>query len=231
MNIQGIQKLTLLDYPGHVACTVFSGGCNFRCPFCHNALLVTRENENVNTFDEDDFFSFLKKRKGILDGVCVTGGEPLLDPDCFSFIGKIKELGYKVKVDTNGSFPERLASLIDEGYVDYVAMDIKNTLEKYGLTVGIDGYKTDRIEKSIEILKNGRIPYEFRTTLVKEFHSEDDFDKIGKMIEGAEKYFLQKFTDSGNLICDGLSEVDKKNAELMLCAIKQYVPNASLRGY
>ena len=231
MNIQGLQKLTLLDYPGHVACTVFSGGCNFRCPFCHNALLVTRQSENASNISEDDFFAFLKKRQGILDGVCLTGGEPLLDPDVFDFIRKIKELGYKVKLDTNGSFPERLLRLVDENLVDYVAMDIKNTLEKYGATVGLEKYDTSKIQKSIEILKSGKVDFEFRTTLVKEFHTQEDLESIGKLLQGAEKYFLQKFTDSGNLICDGLSEIDKKDACAMLEAVKKYIPAAELRGY
>lgn len=231
MNIQGLQKLTLLDYPGHVACTVFLGGCNFRCPFCHNALLVTREDENTGGMTDEEFFSFLKKRKGILDGVCVTGGEPLLTSEVFDFIRKIKELGYKVKLDTNGSFPEKLRKIVGEGLVDYVAMDIKNTFDKYGITVGIDGYNTDRVRESIDFLKNGELPFEFRTTVVNEFHTLEDFDKIGKMLEGCDKYFLQKFIDSGNLIENGLSEIPKSRALEMLEKVKKYIPNAELRGY
>ena len=231
MNIQGLQKLTLLDFPGHVACTVFLGSCNFRCPFCHNALLVTRESENCGGMTEDEFFTFLKKRKGILDGVCVTGGEPLLTEEVIDFIRKIKDIGYKVKLDTNGSFPERLKEIVCAGLVDYVAMDIKNALDKYALTVGICGYKTNRICESIDFLKNGDLPFEFRTTIVEEFHTIEDFEKIGKMIEGCDRYFFQKFIDSGNLIENGLSEISKDKATEMLECVRKYVPNAELRGY
>ena len=231
MNIQGLQKLTLLDFPGHVACTVFLGSCNFRCPFCHNALLVTRESENCGGMTEDEFFTFLKKRKGILDGVCVTGGEPLLTEEVIDFIRKIKDIGYKVKLDTNGSFPERLKDIVNAGLVDYVAMDIKNSFDKYALTVGIDGYNTENIQKSIEFLKNGELPFEFRTTVVSELHTLEDFEKIGKTIEGCDRYFLQKFIDSGNLIGSGLSETPKERALVLLETVKKYVPNAELRGY
>ena len=231
MNIQGLQKLTLLDYPGHVACTVFLGGCNFRCPFCHNALLVTREDENAGGVTDDELFAFLKKRKGILDGVCITGGEPLLTSETIDFIRKIKEIGYMVKLDTNGSFPDKLKAIVTEGLVDYVAMDIKNTFDKYGETVGIDGYNTDRVRESVEFLKNGKLPFEFRTTLVKEFHTDEDLEEIGKTLEGCERYFLQKFIDSGNLIGSGLSEIPKERALEMLERVKKYIPNAELRGY
>ena len=231
MILGGLVKTTLLDYPGKIACTVFTQGCNFRCPFCHNALLVTRQNENQNTVTEDELLAFLKKRIGILDGVCLTGGEPLLDPDVFDFIKKIKDIGYKVKLDTNGSFPGKLEKLIDGELVDYVAMDVKNTFEKYGLTVGIDGFNTDKVRRSIDILREGKLPFEFRTTLVGEFHAEEDFENIGKALAGAKKYFLQKFSDSGDLICDGLHEVDKKSAALMLERVRKYIPSAELRGY
>ena len=231
MNIQGLQKLTLLDYPGHVACTVFLGSCNFRCPFCHNALLVTREDENVGGMTDEELFAFLRKRRGILDGVCITGGEPLLTEEVVDFIRKIKEIGYKVKLDTNGSFPAKLKAILEEGLVDYVAMDVKNTFDKYGETIGIDGYKTDRVRESIELLKNGKTPFEFRTTLVKELHTSKDLEEIAKAIEGCDRYFLQKFIDSGNLIGSGLSEIPKENALEMLEIVKKYIPNADLRGY
>ena len=205
MIIKGFAKLTLLDYPGRVACTVFTGGCNFRCPFCHNASLAIRARE-VDTIPESEVFELLKKRKGILDGVCITGGEPLLFGDeLYDFIIEIKKLGYAVKLDTNGSFPERLAALIEAGLVDKVAMDIKNSPEKYALTAGVENFDIASILKSVELLKSSGVDYEFRTTVVKELHSASDFEAIGKMIEGAKAYFLQSFVDSGDLIGEGLS--------------------------
>lgn len=228
MKIHGLQKLTLLDYPGHTACTVFTAGCNFRCPFCHNAALVT-EIDAASFMEEEEFFRFLKKRQGILDGVCITGGEPLLQPDIESFMQKIKDLGFAVKLDTNGSFPEKLESLIKEGLVDYVAMDIKNCLEKYSLTAGVT-VDTAAIEKSIDLLLSGHVEYEFRTTVVKQLHIVDDIEKIAMRIRGAKRYFLQNFVDSGNLIEEGFSAHDAENMEKMrLCAAK-YVPSCVLRG-
>ena len=229
MIIQGLQKLTLLDYPGHVACTVFTAGCNMRCPFCHNAGLVTHI-DNSNHYNEEEFFSFLRKRKGILDGVCITGGEPLLQKDITDFIKRIKELGFAVKLDTNGSFPEKLFELIDEGLLDYVAMDIKNTPDKYGATVGVDGFDVTPILKSIEILKEGRVDYEFRTTVVEEYHADTDFSEIGKMLEGAKKYFLQQFKDSGDIIGEGLTAPDKEKMLKMLETTRKFTLCAELRG-
>ena len=229
MNIQGIQKLTLLDYPEHVACTIFTGGCNFRCPFCHNALLVT-ENFGSSKLSEDEILSFLKKRIGILDGVCITGGEPLLNSDIGDFLKKIKELGYPVKLDTNGSFPERLEALIDEKLVDYVAMDIKNSKEKYGITVGKTNFDISPILRSVEILKKGRVPFEFRTTVTLEYHNESDMIEIAKWLVGTEKYFLQNFVDSGELIDKNVHGHDKNSMKSMLSAVKEYIPNAELRG-
>ena len=229
MNIQGFQKLTLLDYPGKMACTLFTAGCNMRCPFCHNAGLVTHIDAN-NKYDEDEFFAFLKKRKGILDGVCITGGEPLLQKDIADFIKRIKELGFAVKLDTNGSFPEKLKALTDGGLVDYVAMDIKNTPDKYGETVGVDGFDIAPILRSIEILKEGTVDYEFRTTVVEEYHSDTDFSDIGKMLEGTKKYFLQQFKDSGDIIGEGLHAPNKEKMLKMLEATRKFVPSAELRG-
>ena len=229
MNIQGIQKLTLLDYPEHVACTIFTGGCNFRCPFCHNALLVT-ENFGSSKLSEDEILSFLKKRIGILDGVCITGGEPLLNSDIGDFLKKIKELGYPVKLDTNGSFPERLEALIDEKLVDYVAMDIKNSKEKYGITVRKPNFDISPILRSVEILKKGRVPFEFRTTVTLEYHNESDMIEIAKWLVGTEKYFLQNFVDSGELIDKNVHGHDKNSMKSMLCAVREFIPNAELRG-
>ena len=182
MIIKGLAKLTLLDYPGKVACTVFTGGCNFRCPFCHNASLVTRPGE-VASISEEEFFSFLAKRHGILEGVCVTGGEPMLMPDLEDFLERIKLFGYAVKLDTNGSFPDRLISIVRSGLVDKVAIDIKNSPESYSKTVGIDNYDLTPILKTVEYLKEGHVDYEFRTTVVKELHSSEEFESIGRWIE------------------------------------------------
>lgn len=228
MRIKGLQKLTLLDYPNHVACTIFTSGCNFRCPFCHNASLVVRQDEHY--IDEDEVIKFLKKRIGILDGVCISGGEPLLQPDLKEFIIKVKAMGYKVKLDTNGSFPDKLIDLIESNLIDYVAMDIKNSLEKYALTVGLKDMNLEPIKKSVAYLKEEHIPYEFRTTVVKELHDCKDFTKIGKWIQGNEKYFLQEFKDSGDLIESNLHGMMIKNMEEIASSLKLEVPNVKLRG-
>ena len=229
MKIQGLQKLTLLDYPEKVACTVFFAGCNFRCPFCHNASLVTHISEEPE-MTEEAFFTFLKKRQGILDGVCITGGEPLLQPDIEDFIRKIKELGYAVKLDTNGSFPTKLKTLVEKGLVDYVAMDIKNSREAYGITAGVEKIDIASVEESVAYLKEGKVPYEFRTTVVKNLHTEEEFQRIGQWIAGAEKYFLQNFVNSGDLIngkVEGCSEEEMKG---YLKVVQQYIPETKLRG-
>lgn len=199
MLIYGLQKLSLLDYPGKLAATVFTGGCNLRCPFCHNASLVTRFTE-CEIIPEDEVLSFLEKRKGLLDGVCITGGEPLLQEDLADFIIKIRAMGFLIKLDTNGSFPEKLAALISRSLVDYVAMDIKNSFEKYAATVGILDFNPAPVFESAELLMRGTIPYEFRTTLVRAFHTPEDIEKIGRAIKGAKNYFLQNFEDSGDLV-------------------------------
>ncbi len=229
MKLHGLQKMTLLDYPGRVACTIFTGGCNFRCPFCHNALLVTAI-DSSSVYDEDEIIDFLKKRVGLLDGVCITGGEPLLHPSLGKFIGRIKSLGYAVKLDTNGSFPDTLTDLIEAGLVDKVAMDIKNSAEKYGRTIGIDGFDLAPIEKSISFLMESKVDYEFRTTVVRELHEVEDIEKIARRIKGARAYFLQNFTDSGNLISDGMSAHSRETMDEMLAAAIKYVPAAQLRG-
>ena len=229
MRIQGLQKLTLLDYPEKVACTVFTAGCNFRCPFCHNASLVV-DIPKEPEITEEAFFSFLKKRQGVLDGVCVTGGEPLLQPGIEEFIGKIKELGYAVKLDTNGSYPEKLKNLVREKLVDYVAMDIKNSLDAYDVTAGIDHRFLRAIEESVAFLKEGHVPYEFRTTVTKDFHTRENFEKIGQWIQGAEKYFLQSFVDSGDLICPEICGYDAEEMKEFLNIVKTYIPNVRLRG-
>ncbi|MBR5743037.1 MAG: anaerobic ribonucleoside-triphosphate reductase activating protein, partial [Clostridia bacterium] len=197
MRIAGFQKLTLLDFPGKVACTLFTPGCDFRCPFCHNASLVLSPGADEVT--EEEIFSFLRKRQGLLEGVAITGGEPLMQPGLDVFIRKVRALGYAVKLDTNGSFPERLAPLLEEGLLDCVAMDIKNSPARYDLATGV---KTDlsRIRASVALLIGGRVPYEFRTTVVKGIHRAEDFPEIGRLIEGAARYFLQSYVDSGDVI-------------------------------
>ena len=229
MKIHGLQKLTLLDYPGKTACTVFTGGCNFRCPFCHNALLVT-DIDSSQTYSEEEILDFLSKRTGLLDGVCITGGEPLMNGDIADFIKKIKEMGYSVKLDTNGTFPERLKTLLENNLIDYVAMDIKNSKDKYAITAGIKNVNISDIERSINLLKSSDIDYEFRTTVVNEFHTEADILKIAEWIKGAKKYFLQNFEDSGNLIGENLTAVSKEVLESMKSVAKAFVENTQIRG-
>ena len=190
MKIHGLQKMTLLDYPGKVACTVFFGGCDMRCPFCHNAELLDGTAPPV--MDEKELLSFLEKRKGLLDGVAITGGEPMLQKDLPSLAARIRELGYPVKVDTNGNHPELLREMIDRGLAQYVAMDIKNAPERYAETVGIPGFDLSPVMESVSLLLEGRTDYEFRTTAVAELHDDGSFEQIGKWIRGARRYFLQK---------------------------------------
>lgn len=229
MRIDGLQKMTLLDFPGKVACTVFTGGCNFRCPFCHNALLVTKLPEKPD-YTEDEILSFLEKRIGLLDGVAITGGEPLLNPDIGDFIRKIRDMGYAVKLDTNGSFPERLKAIVGEGLVDYVAMDIKNRREKYTETIGLKSLDLSKIEESVEFLKSGAVDYEFRTTVVKQFHTVEDIRAAAEWISGAKRYFLQNFVDSGELICEEVCGVDKETMLKMKSAAADFVPQTEIRG-
>lgn len=228
MNIQGFQKLTLLDFPGKTACTVFTGGCNLRCPFCHNASLVFNPTENES--EEQKVIEYLKKRKGIIDGMCITGGEPLLQPDLSDFIAKCKEIGVAVKLDTNGALPEKLKEIIDSGKIDYIAMDIKAAPENYNKAVGLD--KDFKIfSQSMEIIRNSGIPYEFRTTAVKGLHKLDDFSGIAELLKSDEKYFIQKFTDSGNLInAEGLSAFSEQETEQILENVKKYIPGVAARG-
>lgn len=229
MNIQGLQKLTLLDYPEKVACTIFTAGCNFRCPFCHNASLVTHVDPH-NEMQKEEVLGFLRKRQGILDGVCISGGEPLLQPDIEEFLVEVKDIGYAVKLDTNGSNAVLLRRLVEQGLVDYVAMDIKNAPEKYGETIGIKGYHLENILQSVDFLLSGAVPYEFRTTVVRELHKREDFAAIGRWIRGAERYYLQGFVDSGDLIQPGLRGYTKDIMEQALEIVRRNVPNAELRG-
>ena len=228
MLIKGLQKLTLLDYPTKTACTIFTGGCNFRCPFCHNASLVFNVNDGEK-HETDEVLSFLKKRQGLLDGVCVTGGEPLLQKDIKEFLKEIKEMGYAIKLDTNGYSPEKLMEIAEEGLIDYVAMDIKNCKEKYSETAGVD-IDISKIEKSVDFLIASGIDYEFRTTVVKEYHTLSDIERIAQWISGAKRYYLQNFVDSGDLIKDGLSAVDKETLDSMKNVCLWHIKNTETRG-
>lgn len=229
MNIQGFQKLTLLDFPGKMACTVFTAGCNLRCPFCHNSRLVI-DPEKTSEYSIDEILAYLKKRQGILDGVAITGGEPLLQPDIDQFIKKVRELGFAVKLDTNGTFPDRLKALVEQGLLDYVAMDVKNSPSGYSETVGIGGYDISKIQESIGFLLENKVDYEFRTTVVREFHSVFEIDGIGKMIKGAKRHYLQAFVDSGELIGFDLSAVPKEEMLEMQKIMLKYVDFCEIRG-
>ena len=228
MILKGLQKLTLLDYPGEVAATVFTGGCNFRCPFCHNASLVIPDRFG-ETLPTETFFSFLESRRGKLRAVCVSGGEPTMQGDLPEFIARIKDMGYLVKLDTNGTRPEVLYGLIEDGLLDYVAMDIKNSRARYGETAGAPNFDISPIEDSINILRKGKVPFEFRTTVVRELHLAEDLHEIGKWLRGDEKFFLQTFEDSGDVIGENYSAHDAETMKRFLEILKEYVPNAALR--
>ncbi len=230
MEIAGLQKLTLLDYPGLTACTVFTPGCNFRCPFCHNGSLVLAP-EQEPRLPQEEIFAFLQKRKGVLQGVCVTGGEPLLQPDIADFLGKVKALGYKVKLDTNGSFPEKLQRLIQDGLVDFVAMDIKNSPAKYAATAGCSTPgMLDKVKQSATYLMEGHVPYEFRTTVVNPLHTEEDIKAIGQWLQGAAKYALQNFEDGPLVIEKGLSGFSKEQLRAMQTVAMPYFNEILVRG-
>lgn len=228
MLIKGLQKTTLLDFPGKVACTVFTGGCNFRCPFCHNAFLVT-ELDRAPDISESEVLSYISKRKGILDGVCVTGGEPLLQSDILSFLQKIRDIGLLIKLDTNGSRPKILKNAIEAGLVDYIAMDIKNSKTKYALTCGLSDFPKE-VEESADIIMNSGVDYEFRTTVVRELHGAEDILDICEWLCGAKRYFLQGFIDSGNLIGSGFSAYTSDEMKEILSAAQGILPVTSLRG-
>ncbi|MBP5167957.1 MAG: anaerobic ribonucleoside-triphosphate reductase activating protein [Oscillospiraceae bacterium] len=230
MFLSGLQKLTLLDYPGKVACTVFTAGCNFRCPFCHNAGLVLPERFSQDV-PEEDVLAFLKKRVGILDGVAITGGEPLLHKELPAFLRQVKELGYLVKLDTNGSFPDRLKEVVSEGLVDRVAMDIKNAPDLYAETSGIPRLDLQDIERSKNFLLAGSVEYEFRTTVVKGLHTSESLIEAAKWITGANEYYLQQFKDSGDVIAiGGLSAYNEKEMYALADAVSPYVPGVQVRG-
>ena len=227
MDISGIQKLTLLDYPGKCACTVFLAGCNLRCPFCHNASLVLAKPDPV--MNGEEFFAFLKKRRGLLDGVCITGGEPTLRKDLPDFIRRIRELGYLVKLDTNGSNPEMLRQLIEEKLLDYVAMDIKNCPDRYAPTCG-GIHILSAVEESLSLLRENNVEYELRTTCCKPFHDTQAMEAMGKWLSGTEHYYLQSFVDSGDLVGTGVSGFTKEEMEALRQAVLPYIPTTRIRG-
>lgn len=229
MKIYGLNKTTLLDYPEHVAATVFLGHCNFRCPFCHNGDLVLHP-DSQEVLSEEDVLDFLKKRRGILTGVCISGGEPTLEVELPAFVDKIKAMGYLVKLDTNGYHPEVIPLLMENKLIDYIAMDIKNSFTKYGETAGIKNCDNDKIRKSIQYLMTGNIKYEFRTTVVKELHTKEDMLEIAKEIEGAKAYFLQGYQESEQVISPGLHAYSKEEMEEIKEIVKPWIPGVELRG-
>lgn len=228
MTINGMQKLTLLDYPGNVACLIFTQGCNFRCPFCHNSGLLDMNN-NCEKIDEKEVFKYLEKRRGLLDGVCISGGEPLLQKDIVDFIRKVKDLGYKVKLDTNGSSPKKLKQLIEDGLIDYVAMDIKNDFLNYDKTAGMCT-NIDNIKKSIEIIENSNIEYEFRTTIVKQFHDVGKLEKIIQYIGPNAKYYIQNYQDCSSVLQRGLNGFDNEELLNIKNTLGVKYPNLVVRG-
>ena len=230
MLVSGLQKLTLLDYPGKVACTVFTGGCNFRCPFCHNAPLVLPE-QMAHDSSAEEVLRFLRKRVGVLDGVAVTGGEPLLHPEIDGFLREIKALGFLIKLDTNGSFPERLIALVEEGLVDRVAVDIKNSPALYAKTVGLERFDLRGVERTKDYLLSDPVEYEFRTTVVKGLHTRESLIEAAQWIASAREYYLQQFKDSGALIAGtGLGAFDGEEMHALAEAVRPWVPNVQLRG-
>jgi len=226
----GLEKLSLVDYDNKVSCILFKQGCNFRCPFCHNSSLVTRLKENTE-IPFEEILAYLRKRKGVLDAVVISGGEPTLDLELKDEIKKIKEIGYLIKLDTNGTHPEVIKDLLENNLLDYIAMDIKNSFEKYPSTIGVDNYEKEKILQSIDLIINSKIDYEFRTTLIEEFHSLEDMNKIGEIIKGAKKFYLQKFIDHETNIEQGLRSVTKENALIYKSVLSKYVESVELRGY
>lgn len=228
MKIYGLQKMTLLDYPGKVACTVFLGGCDYRCPFCHNYELAI--GQAPAAMEEAELLSFLQKRRGLLDGVAITGGEPCLHRDLPDFMRRVRDLGFGVKLDTNGAHPELLEAILDEGLADYVAMDVKNSPEKYAVTAGVGRVDLDAVDRSMRLLMDKAADYEFRTTLVDELHAASDIEAIGAWIRGARRYFLQVFTDRDSVPCGNLHAPGDEKLLKYLEIARKYVENAQLRG-
>ncbi|MDD3218758.1 MAG: anaerobic ribonucleoside-triphosphate reductase activating protein [Lachnospiraceae bacterium] len=229
MKIHGYSKLTLLDYPGTIGATLFTGGCNFRCPFCQNGgLVLSPEEEPI--IPEEEIFAFLKKRQGLLEGVCITGGEPTLQPDLPEFITKIRALGYRIKLDTNGYRPRVLKQLIKEGLIDMAAMDIKSSKTQYHKVANIGNFDLSRIEESVDFLKENHIPYEFRTTIVKELHTTEVIEDIGQWLRGSQAYYLQEYKDSDQVIIPGFTPCTKEEMINFQTILKKYIDRVEIRG-
>ncbi len=228
MKIHGLQKMTLLDFPGRVACTVFLGGCDFRCPYCHNFELVDGSAPAI--MEEGELLAFLEKRRGLLDGVAITGGEPTLRGDLPALMRRIRDMGYAVKLDTNGGHPDRLGQILAEGLADYVSMDIKNSPEKYARTVGLDSVDLAPVRESAALLMAGEADYEFRTTVVDELHDAADFEAIGRWIAGARRYFLQAFADRDSVPFAGFHAPSDEKMRAYADIARRYVPDTRLRG-
>ena len=228
MIIHGLQKMTLLDFPGQVACTVFLGGCEFRCPFCHNADLLDMSAPGI--MDDDELLEFLKKRKGLLDGVAFTGGEPLLRKDLPELLARVRDIGYKIKVDTNGDHPDLLKEIVRAGLADYIAMDVKNSPARYAETIGWETFDTAPVDESIQFLLSGQVRYEFRTTVVKQFHDEASFEAIAQWIDGADRYELQGFVDRDTVPFAGLEACSREEMEHFADIVRPHVKTVELRG-
>ena len=228
MDFVGIDKFSLLDYEDKVSCVLFCKPCNFRCPFCHNGLTVLQADTYIPF---NDILTYLQSRKGLIDAVVVSGGEPTLMPDLKEKIIKLKEMGFLVKLDTNGTNPDVIKDLYENHLIDYVAMDIKNSLDKYPLTVGTKNVDADKIKQSIDYLMNSGIDYEFRTTLISEFHNKEDMYHLGELINGSKRLYLQKFVERESCIQKGLHEVDETSVKEFQKILSFYIDNVYLRGY
>lgn len=229
MRIYGFQKLTLLDFPGKVACTVFLGNCNFRCPFCQNGNLVLRAAKEP-VIGVEDVLAVLEKRRGILEGVCITGGEPTLEAELSCFMKQVKEMGYLVKLDTNGYRPQVLKELVGAGLVDYVAMDIKNAPNRYEETAGVAGLDLLKIQESVDFLMEGVVPYEFRTTVTRELHRKEEFETIGRWLKGCSRYYLQNYRESEFVIRPVFSGYAKEQLERFREILLGTIPVVEIRG-
>ena len=232
MHISGLQKLSLLDYPGKIACTIFLNGCNFKCHFCHNKDLVLQDSlsKPFEWIELTQFIDFIKTRQNKLDAVCISGGEPLLHNDILDLIEKIKSLGFLVKLDTNGYLVEKLKQVVNTGLIDYVAMDIKTSKDKYAEITNYNNFDVNKIMESVSFLKTGIVAYEFRTTLIKEFHTEKEIVELSNWIQGDSKWFFQKFVDSGNTITKNLHALEDEEMKRFVSMAKEFVPNVQIRG-
>jgi len=226
LNFGGYQKLTLLDFPGKIACTVFLGKCNFRCPFCHNSELFNP----AETYPEEEILAMIKKRAAVIEGVAITGGEPTLHAGLPDFMRRVHEMGLLVKLDSNGYRPEVLRAIIDEGLADYIAMDIKSSPSGYAAVAGVPDLDMSKINESVALLMEGKVPFEFRTTVIPELHSEEDFDAIGEWIKGDEPYFLQGYKDSEMVYDRKFSQPSAELMESIRERLLPYIPNTKIRG-